>query len=144
MSNRHILYVSTCEKILSHACSSVGAAFWSSSLFFSLLAGVEWSERKDSGSLVGEWRGRKGNQATWANTRGSAQTLRTQMCLQLRLPGSRRWLCFSLVLFLFLFVYLFFTLPLSALPFILFIFYSPPFHVGHSVSLSPIWAITVK
>ena len=81
----------------------------------------DWSERKDSGSLVGERRGRKGNQATWANTWGSAQTLCTQMCTQLRLPGSRRRLGFSpshLVLFFFFFFFLFLV--------VLFVFPSPP------------------
>lgn len=78
----------------------------------------DWSERKDSGSLVWERGGRKGNQATWANTWGSAQTLSTQMCTQLRLPGSRRRLCCSLITTFFsfaLFCLSFFTLLLSAL-----------------------------
>lgn len=106
-------------KILSHEFSSAGAALAprvcrSSPLSLCLGQG-DWSERKDSGSLVGERRGRKGNQATWANTWGSAWTLRTQMCSQLRLPGSRRQLCFSLISssFSFSFVYLFFHSPSS-------------------------------
>lgn len=124
------------EIILSHECSSVGAVLRvcrSSPLF--------WSERKDSGSLVGERRGRKGNQATWANTWGSARALCTQMCTQLRLPGNRRRLCFSLISSSISFSFSLFCLSLSLF---LFLFshlfclslFSFTLYVGHSVSPS--------
>lgn len=109
-------------------------SLFSSSLLEQLSLGrSDWSERKDIGSLVGERGGRKGNQATWANTWGSTQTLCTQMWVQLREPGSRRRHCCSLIstsLFGFAFVSLF-TLPLSTLlclfclSFILFNIFSP-------------------
>lgn len=123
---------------LSHECSSCESlSCFPVSVGAALSLGYgDWSERKDSGSLVWERGGRKGNQATWANTWGSAQTLSTQMCTQLRLPGSRRRLCCSLIVTFFsftLFCLSFFTLLLSAL---YSVFNSPSFPLCWSLCLS--------
>lgn len=103
----------------------------------SLLAVATRVRGRTAGSLVGERRGRKGNQATWANTWGSAQTPSHTDVLA---AEAARKQASTLFLPLFLSLCLFFvcslSLSLSALPCFLFALWSPPFCAACPVSAS--------